>query len=311
MRILVTGGAGFIGSNLVHRLVRDGYTVRVLDNLSTGRIENLQGLEGCVEWVQGDVRDGETVRRAMRGAEGVFHVAALPSVTRSVEQPLETDAVNVGGTLQVLTAAQEAGVKVVVFSSSSSVYGDTPVLPRRETARSQPLSPYAVQKLVGEYYAMVYHRLHGLRTFALRYFNVYGPRQNPRSEYAAVIPRFILAVREGRPMTLFGDGEQTRDFTFVEDVVEANLCCLRAPPEAAGQVYNICTGRRTSVKALAAMIARLMGCDPVWTHASPRPGDVRDSEGDPHRARTALGWQPGVELEEGLTRTIRFWEDGA
>ncbi|MDI6775408.1 MAG: SDR family oxidoreductase [Verrucomicrobiota bacterium] len=311
MDILVTGGAGFIGSNLVRRLAQDGHAARVLDNLATGRRENLRDIAGKIEFVEGDIRDIAQVRRVTAGVAAILHAAALPSVQRSVEQPQETDAVNVGGTLNVLVAAQEAGVKTLVFSSSSSVYGDAPGLPRREDMVLCPASPYAAQKLIGEHYARVFHRLHGLRTFVLRYFNVYGPRQNPLSEYAAVVPRFIRSVMEGRSMTLFGDGEQTRDFTFVADVVEANLRCLDAPPEAAGRAYNIARGERLSVKGLAATVARLMGRKAACVHAPARAGEARDSEGDHAMARTMIGWQPRVGIEDGLRRTIRFFEEAS
>ena len=305
--ILVTGGAGFIGSNFVHRLVADGRSVRVLDNLSTGRRENLGAVLDRIEFVEGDLRDGARVKAAVAGVRHVIHFGALGSVLRSVEDPVTSNDVNVGGTLSLLVAARDAGVERFVFSSSSSVYGDTPTLPKYEDMKVQPLSPYALTKLAGEHYARIFHRLYGLRTFALRYFNVFGPRQNPASQYAAVIPLFIRSLMRGEPCTINGDGEQTRDFTYVDDVVAANLACLTAPDEAAGGVYNVAWGNRTSLLDLARTLGRILGASVPPVHRAARPGDVRDSQADASRARILLGWTPAVPFEEGLRRTVEWF----
>lgn len=307
MDYLVTGGAGFIGSNIVHRLVKMDSSVRVLDDLSSGRLENLQEVAGAIEFIRGDIRDPATVAAAVRGVRYVLHVAAMPSVVRSVEDPLTTNAVNVEGTLRLLLASRDAGVERFVFSSSSSVYGDSPVLPKRENMIPMPLSPYAVQKLAGEGYCKNFYQLYGLKTFILRYFNVFGPRQNPKSQYAAVIPLFVDAIWAGRPPTIHGDGEQTRDFTFVDDVVDANLCCCTAPAEAAGKVYNIARGDRISINQLAQTINRILGKNIVPVHDAPRPGDVRDSQAESELARRVLGWQPRVGFEEGLAVTVEYF----
>ena len=301
---LLTGGAGFIGSNIAHRLVREGKSVRILDNLSTGRAANLAGIESKLEFIEGDLRRKEDVQLAVEGVRYIIHLGALPSVARSVEDPITTNDVNVGGTLNLLVAAREAGVERFVFSSSSSVYGDTPTLPKREGMMPMPLSPYALSKLAGEYYCRIYHRLHGLKTFSLRYFNVFGPRQDPKSQYAAVIPLFIDAIGSGRSPVLHGDGGQTRDFTYVDDVVSANLACCTAPDSSAGEAYNVARGDRISVKDLALTIARLMGKEIQPVHGVRRSGDVRDSQADSTRERELLGWTPVIDLEEGLRRTI-------
>jgi UDP-glucose 4-epimerase len=311
MEHLVTGGAGFIGSNIVRRLVATGFRPRVLDDLSTGRMENIKDILGRIDFVKGDVTDPDTVGRAVKGVKFVFHLAAIPSVPRSVQDPVGTNRANVDGTLRLLVAARDAGVERFVFSSSSSVYGDTPELPKREGATPAPLSPYAVQKLAGEHYCRIFHGLYGLKTYALRYFNVFGPRQDPASQYAAVVPNFIAALARGAAPTIYGDGAQTRDFTYVEDVVEANLLCCKAPDAAAGGVYNVAGGRRTSVKELALMLARIMRRDIQPVHAAPRAGDVRDSEGDGSRAARALGWRPRCSLEEGLALTVGYFTSGA
>lgn len=306
---LVTGGAGFIGSNLVHRLVREGRPVRVLDNFATGRRANLSGLEGRIELREADLRDPAAVRDAVAGVRCVIHFGALPSVQRSVEDPAATNEINVTGTLNLLLAARDARVERFVFSSSSSVYGDTAELPKREDMTPRPLSPYALSKLAGEHYCRIFHRLYGLPTFALRYFNVFGPRQNPQSAYAAVIPLFIRALLRGEPCTINGDGGQTRDFTYVDDVVEANLRCCAAPPSAAGAEYNVAWGNRTSLLELAALLGRITGAEARTVHRPARAGDVRDSQADATRARTLLGWSPGVTFEEGLRRTVAWFRE--
>jgi UDP-glucose 4-epimerase len=300
---LVTGGAGFIGSHLVDRLLETGWSVRVLDDFSSGRVANIAHLNGHAEVVRGDLRDRALLAGALAGVEVVFHQGAVPSVPRSVAEPERTNDVNVTGTLGVLEAARQAGVRRVVFASSSSAYGDTPVLPKVETMAPCPLSPYALQKYAGERYCQLYHRLYGFETVALRYFNVYGPRQDPASEYAAVIPRFVRACLAGEAPTVFGDGEQTRDFTFVGDAVAANLLGAEAPL-AAGEVLNVAGGRRVSLNQLLGEIRSLTGATVEPRYLPARAGDVRDSLADLSRARELLGYEPRVELRAGLARTI-------
>jgi UDP-glucose 4-epimerase len=304
---LVTGGAGFIGSHLVERLIGEGFGVRALDNLSTGRRENLSFAEGLpaerFELIEADLTEEAALARAMRGAEVVFHEAALPSVPRSVRDPLESHRVNITGTLRVLLAARDAGVRRVVYASSSSIYGDGPELPKVETLAPQPLSPYAVGKLAGEHYGRACHRVYGLGFVALRYFNVFGPRQDPRSEYAAVIPRFLAAIRAGRPPVVYGDGLQSRDFTFVSDVVEANLCALRAPDAACGRSFNVAAGRRTSLLDLLRMLGEIAGRPVEPRFEAARPGDVKHSQADSSLAAAVLGWRARVTMEAGLSRT--------
>ena len=308
---LVTGGGGFIGSNLVHTLVASGRSVRVLDNFSTGRRENLASVASKIELVDGDLCEDAVLKQAVAGVRYIMHFAALPSVIRSVEDPRSTNHVNVTGTLNLLIAARDVGVERVVFSSSSSVYGNTATLPKRENMFPEPLSPYALSKLAGEHYARMFHGLYGLRTFSLRYFNVFGPRQNPKSDYAAVIPLFVDALMHDRSPVIYGDGEQTRDFTYVDDVVAANLCCCTAPDSAVGGVYNVAWGRRTSVNELARTIASVLGKKIEPVHKPARAGDVRDSQTDSTRARELLGWKPGVTFEEGLKRTVEWFRAGA
>ncbi len=307
MRVLVTGGAGFIGSNLARACLAAGEAVRVLDDLSTGRRENLAEVSGDLEWLQGSITDPDAVRHAVAGCEIVYHQAALPSVPRSLEDPLGTHAVNATGALQVLEASRHAGVRRVVYAASSSAYGDTETLPKREDMPPRPLSPYALQKLVGEIYCRQYAELYGLETVSLRYFNVFGPRQNPDSAYAAVIPRFIRAAQRGEPARIFGDGLQSRDFTFVADVVAANRAAARAPARASGLVFNVARGRRVTLLELWAQVCAVVGCEPVAPCLEPaRAGDVRHSEADVSRARDLLGWEPRAELAFGLRETARF-----
>jgi nucleoside-diphosphate-sugar epimerase len=305
---LVTGGAGFIGSNLVRRLAADGARVRVFDNLSSGHRENLAGLEAAVDFVEADLRDAAAVRAALQGIRHVFHVGALASVQASVDDPATTHEVNVTGTLNVLLAARAAGAERVVFSSSASVYGDSPAMPKHEDMLPEPLTGYALSKLAGEHYGRIFHGLHGLGFFALRYFNVFGPRQDPASHYAAVIPLFMRAYAAGRQPTIYGDGGQTRDFTFVEDIVAANLACLAAPASAAGGVYNVAYGDRVSVNDLARQIAALAGqpCAPVYAPA--RAGDIRESQADSARARRQLGWTPRHTFADGLAVTFDWFK---
>ena len=304
--VLVTGGAGFIGSHLVEALLRRGDQVRVFDNFSTGRRENVQHLHSDIELIEGDLRDFDAVRRAVAGVEVVFHQAALASVQRSVDDPMTTNAVNVTGTLHVLMAARDAGVRRVVFASSSSVYGDTPTLPKVETQAPQPLSPYAVSKLAGEQYCMAFSVVYGLPSIALRYFNVFGPRQDPHSEYAAVIPRFIDRMVRGLPPIIYGDGLQSRDFTYIENVVDANLAAADAPASCS-TVFNVGAGERTSLLDLAAQINHVLGCRLTPEHHPPRAGDVRHSLASIEAIGQTLGYAPRITLAEGLARTIEWF----
>jgi UDP-glucose 4-epimerase len=306
MKVLVTGGGGFIGSNLVRALVEQGDDVRVLDNFSTGNRMNLAELANDVEIVEGELRSYERVHAATRGVEVVFHQGALPSVPRSVQDPLTTSAVNVEGTLNVLLAARDEGVRRVVCASSSSVYGNSGDLPRFETAHPDPISPYGVSKLAAERYCVSFSRVYPLQTVALRYFNVFGPNQDPTSQYAAVVPRFITAIADGRPVAIYGDGEQRRDFTYVENVVEANV--LAAVTEGvSGAVLNVATGRATSVNELADTIGSLLGRSVERDDQPERTGDVRDSWADVTRSRDLLGWEPRIGLEEGLRLAAEFF----
>jgi len=304
-RFLVTGGAGFIGSSLVREIVSRGEEARVLDNFSTGKRENLHPFSGRIEVLEGSVDDPRLVERAMEGVDYVLHQAALPSVQRSVESPLESNASNLTGTLVLLEAARRAKVRRFVYASSSSVYGDSPTLPKVETMPTDPLSPYAVGKLGGELYCRVFHRLHGLETVSLRYFNVFGPGQSPDSQYAAVVPRFIAALKAGESPVIYGDGRQTRDFTYIENVIQANLAACAAGREAAGESFNIAFGERVSLLDLLEKMAALRG-GPVKPRFEPgRKGDVRDSLADIGKARRLLGYQPEVSLDEGLQKTLQ------
>ncbi len=303
MKALVTGGAGFIGSNLALALLGSGHEVRLLDNFSTGHRSNLEPLDA--ELVEGDLRSYERVATAVADVEVVFHQGALPSVPRSIQDPLSSTAVNVEGTLNVLLAARDAGVRRVVFASSSSVYGDAPGMPRQESQAPAPLAPYAVSKLAAEQYCMVAHRVYGVETVALRYFNVFGERQDPLSGYAAVIPKFIRLMLDGRRPTIFGDGQTSRDFTHVENVVEANLAAAVAPA-AAGRVMNIAVGSAHTLNELAGTLRRLLDSDIEPEYGPPRPGDVSESLADISLARELLGYEPRVEFEEGVQRTIAW-----
>ena len=300
---LVTGGAGFIGSHLVDALLDQGFRVRVIDDFSSGREENLADARGRFELLRGDFTDPEVAARAVEGVELVFHQGAVPSVPRSVAEPVRTNRVNVDGTLAVLEAARRAGVRRLVYAASSSAYGDTEVLPKVETLPADPRSPYALQKHVGEVYCRLYHELYGLETVALRYFNVFGPRQDPRSTYAAVVPRFATACLRGEPPRIHGDGEQSRDFTYVADTVRANLLAADAPG-AVGRVINVAGGRRIAMNRLLAEIQEIVGSELEPIHEPARPGDVRHSLADLSRARDLLGFEPAVPLAEGLRRTI-------
>ncbi len=310
---LVTGGGGFIGSHITERLLSEGHDVRVLDNFSTGKTENLELPRGSGRWgrldvMPGDITDGALVTRAMSGVQWVFHQAAIPSVPRSVADPIASNHANVTGTLTLLTAARDAGVKRFIYASSSSVYGESPALPKVETMTPAPLSPYAVSKLTGEYYAGVFHRLYGLPTVGLRYFNVFGPRQDPGSEYAAVVPKFITAIAKGQPPTIFGDGEQTRDFTYVSNAVDANLKAATASESAFGGSYNVACGARISLLELVAMINGLLGASVTPRHTEARAGDVKHSLAGIEAARAQLGYEPRVGVEEGLAQTAAWFQ---
>ncbi|MBI4607395.1 MAG: SDR family oxidoreductase [Candidatus Rokubacteria bacterium] len=305
---LVTGGAGFIGSHVVERLLRDGHRVRVLDNFSTGTRENLAFAAGNprLEVVEGDLTDLDAVVRAARGAEVIFHQAAMRSVPRSVEDPLGANASNVTGTLHVLVAAREAGVRRVVYASSSSIYGDRPDLPKREDQPPAPVSPYAVSKLAGELYCSVWARLYGVETLGLRYFNVFGPRQDPTSQYAAVVPRFILWALRGEPLEVHGDGLQSRDFTYVDNVVEANLLAAQAPG-IAGEMFNVGCGNRVSLLEMIGLLDGIVGRRLERVHTARRPGDVPHTQADIGKVKRFLGYAPVVDFEEGLRRTVGFF----
>jgi UDP-glucose 4-epimerase len=301
MHALVTGGGGFIGHHLVRRLLGDGHEVRTLDNFSTGRRERLEGLE--VSLVEGDLRSYERAHAAVRGTDVVFHLGALPSVPRSVQDPLTTGAVNVEGTLNVLLAARDEEVRRVVFASSSSVYGANPVLPKNEADQPLPVSPYGVSKLSAEHYCRAFTTVYGLETVSLRLFNVFGPGQDPLSQYAAVVPKFIAALGSGSRPIVYGDGNQTRDFTYVDDVVEAFTLAISAPA-AAGEVINVCAGRETSLLALLAILSELLGtqADPLFESA--RAGEVQASHGDRSKAAALLEWKPRWTLPAGLGECI-------
>lgn len=304
--ILVTGGCGFIGSHLCEALIERGCRVRVLDDLSSGHRANLAAMEARLEVVIGDVREPETVRRAMEGVTGVFHEAALVSVFDSVNRPADCHAINATGTLNVLLAARDAAVRRVVFAGTAAAYGNNPELPKHEDMRPEPESPYAVAKVAGEHYLRIFSRLYGLETIVLRYFNVYGPRQDPRSPYSGVISKFVADFTAGRPPTIFGDGLQTRDFVFVKDVAQANLRALFGPTVGRGQIYNVGSGRTATLRELSALLGRLTGraLEPVFQDA--RAGDIQHSAADISRLRAELGFEPAYDLERGL-RSLLDW----
>jgi nucleoside-diphosphate-sugar epimerase len=301
VRVLVTGGAGFIGSHLARRLMERGASVRIIDNFATGRRENLAVLDGEVEVIEGDIQSSDRIHRAISGCDLVFHEAALPSVPRSIQDPLTSNATNVVGTLNVLLAARDHGVQRVIVASSSSVYGANLKLPMHEDDPTLPISPYATAKLASENYTRSFHHVYGLETVVLRYFNVFGPRQDPGSEYSAVIPRFIARLAAGEAPVIYGDGEQSRDFTYVDNVVAANLLAAEAP-QAAGSVYNIACGEQTTLKRLLTELQTIIGTDIAAAYAAPRAGEVRHSLADITKAREELGYEPSVGLSDGLRR---------
>ncbi len=309
-RCLITGGGGFIGANLARALLGEGVAVRILDNWATGRRDNLADISDEIELITGDVRDLDGVRRAVAGVDVVLHQAALPSVPRSIADPLATNEVNVSGTLNVLLAARDAGVDRVVFASSSSIYGNSATLPKAEHLPAEPLSPYAVSKLAAERYCLAWTQVYGLPVIALRYFNVFGPYQDPDSHYAAVIPRFIGLMRRGEQPCIYGDGLQTRDFTYVENVVRANLLAARAPSSVSG-VFNVACGERIVLRSLVDRLNAILGTTIAPRYESPRPGDVRDSQADISKICATLGYTPAVSFDEGLRRTVAFFLEPA
>ncbi|PZS09934.1 MAG: LPS biosynthesis protein WbpP [Solirubrobacterales bacterium] len=307
MKVLITGGAGFIGSHLTAHLLEQGCEVRVLDNFATGRRSNLATLGGEVDLVEGDIQSYERVNNAVSGCEIVMHQAALPSVPRSIQDPLTSNATNVIGTLNVLLAARDHGVRRVVLASSSSVYGrGAGTSAKREEQPTLPISPYATAKLAGEGYARSFREVYGLETVTLRYFNVFGPLQDPSSQYAAVVPNFISALLAGRRPLIFGDGEQSRDFTYVANVVQANMLAIDAP-KAAGRLYNVACGEQVTLNRLVRELRELLASDAEPVFAAPRPGDIKHSLADLSLARAELGYEPAVPLREGLQRTIQYF----
>jgi len=306
MRYLVTGGAGFIGSNTVDELVRRGHSVVVLDDLSSGKEDNLAEIRNKITFIKGSITDIEVVRKVMHEAEYVLHLGARTSVPRSVKDPLETNKINIEGTLNVLVAAKELKVKRVVFAASSSAYGETPTLPKTEAMQPQPISPYGVTKYVGELYCQTFGRCYGLENVALRYFNIFGPRQDPGSPYSGVLAKFCTAFLEDVQPLVFGDGEQTRDFTYVDNAVQANLLACEAP-NASGKVFNVGVGGRVSLNEVLRELAKITGKTLAAKYEPPRDGDIRDSQADISQARETLGYDPPVSFEEGLARTFEWY----
>ena len=306
MRYLVTGGAGFIGSNTVDELVRRGHSVVVLDDLSSGREDNLAEIRNKITFIKGSITDIEVVRKVMHEAEYVLHLGARTSVPRSVKDPLETNKITIEGTLNVLVAAKELKVKRVVFAASSSAYGETPTLPKTEAMQPQPISPYGVTKYVGELYCQTFGRCYGLENVALRYFNIFGPRQDPGSPYSGVLSKFCTAFLEDVQPLVFGDGEQTRDFTYVDNAVQANLLACEAP-NASGKVFNVGVGGRVSLNEVLRELAKITGKTLAAKYEPPRDGDIRDSQADISQARETLGYDPPVSFEEGLARTFEWY----
>ncbi|HEY2459194.1 MAG TPA: SDR family oxidoreductase [Candidatus Acidoferrum sp.] len=307
MRYLVTGGAGFIGSNTVDELVRRGHSVVVLDDLSSGKEENLNEIRNKITFMKGSIVDIEVVRKAMHEADYVLHLAARTSVPRSVKDPIETNKINIDGMLNVLVAARDAKVKRVVFAASSSAYGETPTLPKVETMQPQPISPYGVTKFVGELYLQTFGRCYGMENVSLRYFNIFGPRQDPASPYSGVLAKFCTAFLDGTEPVIFGDGEQTRDFTYVDNAVQANLLACEAP-NVSGKVFNIGVGGRFSLNQTVQLLGKVSGKKLQAKYEPGREGDIRDSQADISQAKEFLGYEPPVEFEEGLKRTFEWYQ---
>jgi UDP-N-acetylglucosamine/UDP-N-acetyl-alpha-D-glucosaminouronate 4-epimerase len=309
---LISGIAGFIGSSLAHALVEQGQQVRGIDNFSTGKAANIASIRSRIEFIEGDLNDTAAVANACRGADYVLHQAAIPSVPRSVLDPMESNRANIDGTLNLLVAARDAKVKRVVYASSSSLYGDTPTLPKREDMLPNPISPYAVSKLAGEYYMISFYRVYGLETVSLRYFNVFGPRQDPTSQYTGVLAIFITRMLRGEQPTIHGDGEQSRDFTFIENVVKANLLACGAPAaQVAGRAFNAATGRRITLNQTYATLQKLTGFGNPPQYGAERTGDVKHSLADISLIQSAIGYKPTVIFEEGLRRTVDWYRSQA
>jgi UDP-glucose 4-epimerase len=310
-KYLITGVAGFIGSTIANRLVERGDEVRGIDNFSTGNRNNLNGLAGQMDLVEADILDMEAMRRACSGVDCLFHEAAIPSVPKSVKDPLGSNQANVDGTVNVLIAAKDAGVKRVVYAASSSAYGDTPTLPKQEDMSPNPISPYAVAKLASEYYMTSFYRCYGLETVSLRYFNIFGPRQDPTSQYSGVLAKFITQMLQGEQPTIFGDGEQSRDFTYIDNAVDANLLAASAPAaRAAGRMFNIATGTRASLNATFEVLKKITGYTGKPKYEPEREGDVKHSLADISRAQKDLAYQPKVGFEDGLRRTVEWYKNG-
>ncbi|MCK5126675.1 MAG: SDR family oxidoreductase [candidate division Zixibacteria bacterium] len=308
MNFLITGGAGFIGSNLAHALIKRGDSVRILDNFSTGRKANIEPIMDKIEVVEGDIRDNWTVAESMKDIDYVLHHAAMPSVIKTVQNPLTANAINITGMLNVLEAARHANVKRVVFACSSAIYGDSEILPKVETMKPEPMSPYAINKLTGEYYCQVYNQLYGLETVSLRYFNVFGPRQDPASQYSAVIPLFIKAVLSGNSPTIFGDGEQSRDFIYIDNVVSANLKACEAPL-APGGCFNIGGGKRLTLNETLKIISDIVGKEIKANYVDSRPGDIRHSGADISEAIDKLGFSVDYSFKDGLKETVNWFSN--
>jgi UDP-glucose 4-epimerase len=306
---LISGIAGFIGSNLAHELLRRGQRVRGFDNFETGKRENLESLKDAIEFRELDMLDTKGLAEACRGADYVLHQAAIPSVPRSVADPIGSHNANINGTLNILIAARDAQVKRVIYAASSAAYGDVPTLPKHEDMLPAPISPYAVQKLSGELYMSSFHKVYGLETVSLRYFNVFGPRQDPTSQYSGVLAKFITQMLEGETCTIFGDGEQSRDFTYIDNVVNANLlACEAASPDVSGRVFNVATGTRFSLNETFRILSRIIGYSDEPRYASARAGDVKHSLADISRTQAALGYRPTVDFENGLRRTVDWYK---
>ena len=310
-KFLITGGAGFIGSNITESLVVGGDTVVVLDNFSTGKKENLAAVQDKITIIEGSITNLDACREAVKDVDYILHQAALASVPRSVKDPVVTNETNIAGTLNMLVAARDAGIKRFVYAASSSAYGDAPVEVKHEELPAAPLSPYAIQKYTGELYCKTFYDIYGLETVALRYFNVFGPRQDPKSQYAAVVPLFVTTILRGESPTIYGDGEQARDFTYIDNVVQANLCACSASSNAAGQVFNIACGAQTSINRLAAMIMEKVGKETTISYAPARTGDVKNSLANISKAEDLLGYRPVVFFQEGLEHTIAWYKTQA